>query len=73
MLALLPLLLVTAGPSQARVRLVYDAAETGCPTKARLMSAVMARLGYEPFVEEAKDTVEVHLNSAKFIIYYAAD
>ncbi len=63
-LPLLPLLLMTAAPTQSRVRLVYDAADTGCPARARLASAVMARLGYEAFTDDASDTVDVQLRRA---------
>ncbi len=62
MLPLLPFLLLAAAAPQSRVRLLYDAADTGCPARARLASAVMARLGYEPFRDDANETVEVQVH-----------
>jgi hypothetical protein len=55
------LLLVAQAP-QPRLKLVYDPAETGCATKVRLVSAIVARLGADPFLDDAPETVEVKVN-----------
>lgn len=45
----------------APARLVYEPGDSGCPSRERLVSAVAARLGPEPFDEAASDAVEVTL------------
>lgn len=63
MLAVIPLLLLldSASPAPPRVRLAYDPAGTACPARARLEGAVKARLGYDPFADDASETVEVQV------------
>jgi hypothetical protein len=60
-LQLLSVLFLNVVPNQPQVRLVYDAGDTGCPARDRLASAVMARLGYDAFNEDAVETVSVQL------------
>lgn len=63
MLCLLPLLLATL-PTQPPVRLVYEEGDTGCPNRERLVRAVAARLGANPFTDEANEAVSVRVHRA---------
>jgi hypothetical protein len=61
--SLLPLLMISSA-GQTQIRLAYDSSDTGCPARTRLVGAVTARLGYDPFSDEAVDTVTVQLSRA---------
>lgn len=49
----LPLLLMMLAAEPARAKLTYDATGTSCPAREQLVSAVAARLGLDPFADDA--------------------
>ena len=55
----LTLLLATAPAPRLALELQYDAADTTCPPKQRLQSAVAVRLGLDPFTDAAQERVRV--------------